>query len=88
MIRPENNKSFAWRIFNAKFVIAAAILAISAVGMQGTVKALGKRYMKESVDLRRSIRGFDASQLATFKDWKYSSRSKIPTKIQITELEG
>ena len=77
MNRPENDKSFVMGLLDAKFLIAAAILAVSAVGMQGTVRALGKRYMKEPVGLRRSIRDFDVSQLTTFKNWKHFSHPII-----------
>jgi hypothetical protein len=53
-----------------RFVLSAVILAVAALGLRPGMSALSKYYAKETIGVKRSLRKFDAANLAGFqKEW-------------------
>ncbi len=68
----ESSKTDVWRgLLSVRFVLSAVILAAAALGLRPGMAVLGKYYAKESIGTKRSLRKFDAANLAGFqKEWK------------------
>lgn len=68
----ESGKTDVWRgLLSVRFVLSVVILVAAALWLRPGMAALGKYYAKESIEIKRSLRKFDAASLAGFqKEWK------------------
>lgn len=81
MYKGRNTAYAAKSLLSARFLLAAFVLIIAAVGLRGGIQALSAYYTKQPIDIRCPLREFDISRLPSFKDgW-------VGTNIPPEEIE-
>lgn len=65
---------------NIRFLLSASVLIICAVALNPAISALSQYYGKKSAPIRKPLKNFDVSKLASFRDdWK-SKQVSAPVK--------